>query len=492
MISKTKYSILFILFFFLPLRLLAGGLDTSMDNIFNEMSNYTAPGRYETQGRLAYSGGGYSFRSRIYNENLVSMQLPSARGGCNGIDAFGGSFSFVDSDRIEALFKQIASNAKGYLFSIAVANVCPSCQTWMNELQNKIMALNNHFSNSCQMAQGIVNLGVDSIPGLNVKGQTDANLTQMVTGFKKDFSAAAAHIGDPKTAFENLWAGNDQPGPLNGRSNDLIGSVGWNALIKNNAASWFPGGDDLLLEQLISITGHVVVGDLVDSDPTAFSDASTGVSYGGKNPKITVLPPLQDINLRTLIQGSGSKVRIYDCSKDEKFKKCAINGETKEVALTGLKQKIQTALLSDKGLLYKLKNKTYTDALEQSQQNLLAALPANIGQKINLMGAMSPEATEEFISNSLDAITLEYVYRLLIQNIDAMDAAMKNFNTTYVETQKNQVSEARKRIEVEHSQLRNEFGRVQDIEVYFSHLISLLPKANYVNLSQTSKHSNNQ
>ena len=63
-------------------------------------------------------------------------------------------------------------------------------------------------------------------------------------------------------------------------------------------------------------------------------------------------------------------------------------------------------------------------------------MPANIGQKINLMGAMSPEATEEFISNSLDAITLEYVYRLLIQNIDAMDAAMKNFNTTYVETQK--------------------------------------------------------
>ena len=101
--------------------------------------------------------------------------------------------SFVDSDRIEALLNKLRQMLWGYLFSIAVANVCPSCQTWMNELQNKIMALNNHFSNSCQMAQGIVNLGVDSIPGLNVKGQTDANLTQMVTGFKRFFRCSCSY-----------------------------------------------------------------------------------------------------------------------------------------------------------------------------------------------------------------------------------------------------------------------------------------------------------
>lgn len=116
----------------------AAGVQDQLDNMFLEMENYTAPGSYETQRKSAYFGGRYTYKTTVFDENLVSMRLPSARGSCGGIDIFGGSFSFINSDQIVQLLRQVASNAQGYAFQLAMDNMCPDCMKWLNELQTKM------------------------------------------------------------------------------------------------------------------------------------------------------------------------------------------------------------------------------------------------------------------------------------------------------------------------------------------------------------------
>ena len=150
------------------------GLQDELDSIFSSMSNTTSPGVFKTQRRGVLSGGRYTEKTKIFNENLISFAPPSWKGGCGGIDMFNGSFSFVSSEQIVQLLRQVAANAKGYAFQLALDNVCPDCSKHIESFQKKIQALNQHLGNSCQLAQGIVN---DVTSAYEMKGKTDASIT---------------------------------------------------------------------------------------------------------------------------------------------------------------------------------------------------------------------------------------------------------------------------------------------------------------------------
>ena len=130
----------------------AGGLQNKMDAVFNDMSNVSRPGVFETQRRGVLSRGSAYIRSPIMNTELVNLQAPSFKAGCGGIDFFGGSFSFINADQFVQLLRSVASNAKGYAFQIALDIACPDCMAWINNLQSKIQKLNEQLGNSCQLA----------------------------------------------------------------------------------------------------------------------------------------------------------------------------------------------------------------------------------------------------------------------------------------------------------------------------------------------------
>ncbi len=48
------------------------------------------------------------------------MTLPDINAGCGGIDAYLGSFSFINGDQLQRFVKQIMSNAAGYFFDLAL------------------------------------------------------------------------------------------------------------------------------------------------------------------------------------------------------------------------------------------------------------------------------------------------------------------------------------------------------------------------------------
>lgn len=120
------------------------------------MSAATAPGVYEGQTRGYLTGGGLSMRLPRTNLNIGSASLPKIRAGCEGIDIYLGSFSYVNADQLIAKLRAIGAGALGYGFTLALESISPqiagTIKFWESEL-NKV--LNSNLS-ACQAARALV------------------------------------------------------------------------------------------------------------------------------------------------------------------------------------------------------------------------------------------------------------------------------------------------------------------------------------------------
>jgi conjugative transfer pilus assembly protein TraH len=73
-----------------PLVATSGALQSQMDSVFDSMINVTRPGVFEGQRRGVVSAGSVYVRNKIVDTNVVTFVPPSWKGGCGGIDFFGG------------------------------------------------------------------------------------------------------------------------------------------------------------------------------------------------------------------------------------------------------------------------------------------------------------------------------------------------------------------------------------------------------------------
>ncbi|WP_202614649.1 conjugal transfer protein TraH, partial [Escherichia coli] len=103
----------------------------------------------------AYGGSLYA-RTQVKNIQLISMTLPDINAGCGGIDAYLGSFSFINGDQLQRFVKQIMSNAAGYFFDLALQTTVPEIKTAKDFLQKMASDINSMNLSSCQAAQGII------------------------------------------------------------------------------------------------------------------------------------------------------------------------------------------------------------------------------------------------------------------------------------------------------------------------------------------------
>ncbi|MBW9878849.1 conjugal transfer protein TraH, partial [Escherichia coli] len=83
---------------------------------------------------------------------LISMTLPDINAGCGGIDAYLGSFSFINGDQLQRFVKQIMSNAAGYFFDLALQATVPEIKTAKDFLQKMASDINSMNLSSCQVA----------------------------------------------------------------------------------------------------------------------------------------------------------------------------------------------------------------------------------------------------------------------------------------------------------------------------------------------------
>src|SRR5690606_21366460 len=137
--------------------------------------------------------------------------------------------------QIVQYLRAIASNAAGYVFSLALSSACEKCAQWIDSFEKKIQALNKNMLDSCTAAQKLVNTAKDN-------PQVSAMIDHMNIGMRSIADGAATISG-------NLWesmfpsdsgAPTDQTESLKDTAKAaLTGSVVWDVIRKQDLKAWF-------------------------------------------------------------------------------------------------------------------------------------------------------------------------------------------------------------------------------------------------------------
>lgn len=464
------------------------GPDNIADSIFQEMTNSSAPGKYETATRGVYTGGQWEMRSRIVDQNLFTFRAPSAKGGCGGISMFGGSFSFINEDEFVNLLRQAASNARGYAFQLAMDTLCPTCTRLMNDLQNKIQALNEHLRNSCQLGKGLVNSLAtisDSVDQATKEHRDGESLQEIAEGTAEDFYEAVSSGQRLMTAVGSVFDAQRTRMGATAYSNEKTGNILWKSLRANNFSTMFniTGADDEYLETVLSMLGSIVVS---DNQPA---------NDGTNAPEPTLLPALISLDLQMLVEGDGNnRLTIYDCANTAGLNAgntidiCRIVPDTtKSVPYTPILSRFQSALFSSGGYLDRLDNgQDLRTALSAYNQNVIASMPNDSGSMLFKLGRVSPQAARDFANRAVFPISLEVTYHLVKDSILLAEKSLGNNSTkdspakTFSTQQLTQFAESKAKLEKQYIDLRERYGKLDEIIARYDDVLAHAEKNRFV------------
>ena len=278
-------------------------LGDALDAMFLATGN--EPAIYASQRRGGVDFGTLRLRAPVTSVNVLNLTAPNIRAGCGGIDIYGGSFTFINTEQFRQVLRQIGANAIGYAFKLALATMCEPCDRHLTTLQDMMNKINAGNLESCRWAQGIVNDLAGSLPFKeNIKGMTE----ESAIGTFDDMVEASQDL----FANINTMMGRGDPSGADPNNPD-VGNITWNALEAANvqALFTFPDGNITTQEVLLNIAGSWMV--------RAPSDADIGAGRRGN--VSTPLPAI--LSYRELISGkddnadsTGDALQLYDCGAD--------------------------------------------------------------------------------------------------------------------------------------------------------------------------------
>lgn len=175
-------------------------LNGELDNMLGVNVQVNSGGRISTARRGGFYGGSVYVRGKVMNVSVLNFTPPSFAAGCGGVDLFGGSFSMINAEQFVSLLRSIAQNAAGYAFHLALKNICEQCSTIISSLQRAVQEMNQFTGNSCQLAKGIVNSGVQALELSDVKGMQGQTIQE---GWNDAFDA---FWGDLSSSISSLTA----------------------------------------------------------------------------------------------------------------------------------------------------------------------------------------------------------------------------------------------------------------------------------------------
>jgi conjugative transfer pilus assembly protein TraH len=216
---------------------------------------------------------------------LVSMTLPDINAGCGGIDAYLGSFSFINSEQLQRFGKQIMSNAAGYFFDLALQT------TYRRSKPQRLPAEDGqrHQQHEPQFLPGRTGhcgRSVSSYPGGAAEGlpghcRREQHLSDWAA------SRQGCSVGGQMDKVQDKASDKDKERVMKNIN------IMWNALSKNRL---FDGNKELK-EFVMTLTGTLIF---------------------GENSEITPLPARttdQDL-IKAMMEGGTAK--IYHCNDSDK------------------------------------------------------------------------------------------------------------------------------------------------------------------------------
>ena len=252
--------------------------------------NTTGPTAFEGQASGHWTLGNLYLRAPVQSERIATVNLPSFRAGCGGIDAFAGSFSFIDSDQLVAFARGIAQNATGFAFELALETISPVIAETMSKLRALANWVNNQSINSCEMAQSLVGAAWSTNDRASAAICAAIGTSQ---GIFSDYAAARHGCGSGGQRNSTLAAASGQladQAPVNV-------NYAWEAVQDSALLS----ADQALGEFAMSLSGTVIV-------TAPVTDGSTDT------PRVTVLEPLAlDREVTEILMEGGGNLPVYAC-----------------------------------------------------------------------------------------------------------------------------------------------------------------------------------
>ena len=459
------------------------GITTQMNEMFDSMVNVTpTSAQFNNVMRGRLSGGGLVVKNKVIDPQIISFQTPSLETGCGGINFFGGSMSFINFKQFEQMLRTIASNALGYAFNVALSALCKTCAETMNELQKKIQAFNDQFGNSCEIAKNLAGMAGLPAPALIEKGYMDDVFKSASTGIGNIFKSLTftSDVGSTSTnSQDDLKVAGKQDGPC--RENNFI----WCALKVSNTDSWFTGGDTLLLEQIMSVTGALIVKDKTARSQDASASTREETTGDDKNPTpmanpIVYLDPM--LSFEDLLYGvkPGDTKKIYKCDTTATKDDCKSPG-FQNIALKGMITMVEDMLLgtsSTPGILDKMS--TNTGTLSAAEQSLMFTMRGSMGSLLTRMVVKSPSAAREFAKMMAPFVAFKMVNDLVRDVFEAVDRSKESvMNSPFYAKLLEAVDKARSKFYEDRKLVSSRVGTQQDLMSYFNNVMTASQSYDY-------------
>ena len=457
--SQVRNLILFYLLVFSCVTLVhASSLQQELNKMLNTLSTSSDPAVYQTQRRGVISGGSFHARTRINETNLMGFVPPEFSAGCGGIDLYGGSFSFINSEQFNKLIRDIAGNASGYLLGLAISAMNEKAYQHIEALQEKIMHLNSLFSNSCQLGQGVVNSM--PMPAAMKKFQTDASLNisrANVADTFQSFTGTGLSNRDPVKAWRQSASPQDQE--------KLLGNLVWNALKKSTAIS-----DNEYREAVMSLTGTIIVSmNTGESQPKLFS-------YVGNQLKV-----------EDLIYGS-EQVSLYRCRNHSGCLSMTLMDKQK---LSGLSEHLIQLLNALADHWHHNAKDSLLTVNGVSATALLQNLPVGTGSMIRNLTAADVQLAKLFIAQAAPHIAFYMVHQFM-EDLHHITVSLVNMEGDYhpfAQQLQGTLKSSKAQLHQELQRLGERYGRFGELIQDYRHMLAVAEQKRYQKLQLEPDHS---
>jgi len=381
----------------------------TLDEMFTELGGYantTGPGSLHGQVGNYYFGGSLNLRNPNRGTPLFQITPPSIRGGCGGIDLFAGSFSYVSSDQIVAVLRNIGQGIVSEAFFLALDTFVPVVSAVIKKIQAMAQWANNMSTNTCAIARGAVRNTVSMFSSSKEESSTSFDL-------ETNGSSDAFEARQESTSAAHVDA-NTQAMKANPATKETVpeGNITWKALTR---LSWGGSAAEELLykELLMSMVGTVIF---------------------HQNGRPEVVAP-KDIDIGTFIGDNATNnvtINIHRCS----------NG-TQEFECTVLIQEDVIFGRSFRALSY--------ERVQQMVGRMTAGTPITTGDidfignsavpvyKILTQASADPAVAQPLIDMASDILAVEYAERYVKEAIANIKDALSARKTYAAEVEADQV-----------------------------------------------------
>lgn len=416
-------------------------VNSDLNKFFGKLGfegNATKAAVWQGQAAGYATGGSLFMRNQVNQLQVMSFTPPSINAGCGGIDAYLGSFSFVNSEQIERFVKQLMGNAAGYFFDLALQTAVPGMKSAKDFIQDTVNMMNVMNMSSCQAAQGIIG-------GLYPANQEQSKkICQDIAGETNMFAD---------------WAASRQGCTVGGKMGTVMDKVPENMkdqVMRNKNLMWdvlksnrVLNGDTELMELAMNITGTIIFGS-IDSEIQFIAPQANH----------------QDL-IRALLNGGTAQifgcVSTGDCLKTNTKRITIGSNQALNAQVTAMMSSISNKLRSD-------------DPLTEKEQGFVSSTAVPVlrylvdPQMLNISGFMP--SLSDYIAYD---ILMQYMLELLTQARVQMGS--KNYPEKPVEQLNKNLAEASLQL----AQLQSE------VDVKASTLMELEQKMSYLRQQVSSQ-----